>query len=174
MSSKKAANKQWGGRFDQGPDEIMERINASIDFDRRLYRQDIAGSLAHAKMLVHKGILTAEDGAQIEQGLNTISREIEAGKFVYDVGLEDIHMNIEARLKELIGDAAGRLHTARSRNDQVATDFRLYGCAPDMHRYARSAALLELATRPWLGKAEKPMPMSRSCRASRICRAPSR
>ncbi len=122
----KGANQQWGGRFDHGPDEIMERINASIDFDRRLYAQDIGGSLAHAKMLVQQGILSAEDGAEIEHGLNTISREIEAGEFVFDPALEDIHMNIEARLKSLIGDAAGRLHTARSRNDQVATDFRLW------------------------------------------------
>ncbi len=121
-----AANTQWGGRFTVGPDEIMERINASIGFDHRLYAQDIAGSQAHAAMLVAQGILDAEDGDAITLGLDTILREIEVGSFAFSTALEDIHMNIEARLKELIGDAAGRLHTARSRNDQVATDFRLW------------------------------------------------
>ena len=104
----------------------MQRINASIDFDRRLYAQDIAASKAHCEMLVRQGIVDSQDGAAILQGLDTIAREIEAGRFAFEAALEDIHMNIEARLKELIGDAAGRLHTARSRNDQVATDFRLW------------------------------------------------
>ncbi len=122
----KPANVQWGGRFATGPSEVMERINASIGFDRRLFAQDIAGSRAHARMLVAQAILSTEDGKAIEAGLDTISREIEAGEFTFSTALEDIHMNIESRLRELIGDAAGRLHTARSRNDQVATDFRLW------------------------------------------------
>ncbi|WP_037492571.1 argininosuccinate lyase [Sneathiella glossodoripedis] len=121
-----SANELWGGRFAKGPAEIMERINASIDFDRRLYRQDITGSLAHSSMLMAQGIISREDGEKIQQGLRTILREIEAGDFKTDPALEDIHMHVEARLRELIGDAAGRLHTARSRNDQVATDMRLW------------------------------------------------
>ncbi|PWR25388.1 argininosuccinate lyase [Zavarzinia aquatilis] len=116
----------WGGRFDRGPAEIMEKINASIDFDRKLYAQDIAGSKAHAGMLVATGILTRADGDQIQAGLDAVKAEIEEGRFVFRKDREDIHLNIEARLAELIGPAAGRLHTARSRNDQVATDFRLW------------------------------------------------
>jgi argininosuccinate lyase len=104
----------------------MEDINASIDFDRQLYRQDIAASKAHAAMLAKKGIIAAQDAKRIAHGLDTILSEIEAGKFVFKRALEDIHMNVEGRLAELIGPAAGRLHTARSRNDQVATDFRLW------------------------------------------------
>ena len=122
----KSANAQWGGRFTGGPAEVMEKINASIGFDQRLFAQDIAGSRAHAEMLVAQGILSPEDGKEINDGLVTISREIEAGKFKFSQALEDIHMNIEARLHELIGEPAGRLHTARSRNDQVATDLRLW------------------------------------------------
>ena len=122
----KSANAQWGGRFTGGPAEIMEKINASIGFDQRLFAQDIAGSRAHADMLVAQGILSPEDGQAINDGLDTISREIEAGNFPFSQALEDIHMNIEARLRDLIGEPAGRLHTARSRNDQVATDFRLW------------------------------------------------
>jgi argininosuccinate lyase len=127
-SSKPAerANTMWGGRFAGGPAEVMERINASIDFDRRLYTQDIAGSKAHCEMLVRQKIISREDGEAIRQGLDTILREIESGAFTFSAALEDIHMNVEARLAELIGPAAGRLHTARSRNDQVATDFRLW------------------------------------------------
>jgi argininosuccinate lyase len=121
-----AANSMWGGRFAAGPAAIMERINASIDFDKRLFAQDIAGSKAHAAMLVRQGILQAEDGAAIARGLDQILREIEDGKFDFKTALEDIHMNVEARLKDIIGEPAGRLHTARSRNDQVATDFRLW------------------------------------------------
>jgi len=116
----------WGGRFTSGPDAIMEEINASIDFDRHLYRQDIAASKAHAEMLAKQGIITADDAKKIAHGLDTILSEIEAGKFSFKRALEDIHMNVEGRLSELIGEAAGRLHTARSRNDQVATDFRLW------------------------------------------------
>jgi argininosuccinate lyase len=120
------ANPQWGGRFAGGPAEIMRQINASIDFDKRLYAEDIAGSKAHCAMLVKQGILPAKDGAAIAAGLDRIREEIEAGDFVFSEALEDIHMNVEARLAELIGPAAGRLHTARSRNDQVATDLRLW------------------------------------------------
>ncbi|MEH6476382.1 MAG: argininosuccinate lyase [Sneathiella sp.] len=121
-----SANELWGGRFAKGPAEIMERINASIDFDRRLYRQDITGSMAHSSMLMEQGIISREDGEKIQEGLQTILREIEAGNFKTDPALEDIHMHVEARLRELIGDPAGRLHTGRSRNDQVATDMRLW------------------------------------------------
>jgi argininosuccinate lyase len=124
--SDKPANMQWGGRFAGGPSVIMQDINASIGFDRKLWRQDIRGSLAHAAMLAKIGLLTAEDEAAIRCGLQAISGEIEAGQFAFDVALEDIHMNIEARLTERIGEAGKRLHTARSRNDQVATDLRLW------------------------------------------------
>jgi argininosuccinate lyase len=121
-----ASKPLWGGRFAGGPAEIMRRINASIDFDRRLYAEDIAGSKAHCAMLVAQNILSPEDGAAITAGLDQIRSEIESGSFVFSAENEDIHMNIEVRLAELIGPAAGRLHTARSRNDQVATDLRLW------------------------------------------------
>jgi argininosuccinate lyase len=126
MTKKDAGNQMWGGRFASGPDAIMEEINASIDFDQKLYVQDIEGSRAHAAMLAEQGIISREDAKQITAGLDTISSEIEGGSFKFSRELEDIHMNIEARLRELIGDAAGRLHTARSRNDQVALDFRMW------------------------------------------------
>ena len=116
----------WGGRFGESPDAVMDEINASIDFDRHLYRQDIAASKAHAAMLARQGIISTNDAASIAQGLDTILSEIETGTFGFKRALEDIHMNVESRLSELIGPAAGRLHTARSRNDQVATDFRLW------------------------------------------------
>ena len=116
----------WGGRFSASPDAVMEDINVSIDFDRHLFRQDIAASKAHAAMLGKQGIITADDAGKIAHGLDTILSEIESGKFKFKRALEDIHMNVESRLAELIGPAAGRLHTARSRNDQVATDFRLW------------------------------------------------
>ncbi len=119
-------NSQWGARFTGGPAEIMRRINASIDFDKRLWAEDIAGSKAHCAMLVAQNILSAEDGAAIAAGLEQIRTEIEGGDFVFSDAHEDIHMNVEARLAELIGPVAGRLHTARSRNDQVATDLRLW------------------------------------------------
>jgi len=120
------SNKMWGGRFSERPDAIMEEINVSIDVDRHLYAQDIAASKAHAAMLAAQGILTASDAKNIARGLDTILSEISKGQFTFKRALEDIHMNVESRLGELIGPAAGRLHTARSRNDQVATDFRLY------------------------------------------------
>lgn len=120
------ANRMWGGRFSTGPAQVMEEINASIDFDKALYAQDIAGSQAHVRMLAATGIVSADDATAIVAGLDTIKREIDEGRFTFSRALEDIHMNIEARLAELIGPAAGRLHTARSRNDQVALDFRLW------------------------------------------------
>ena len=120
------SNKMWGGRFGAKPDPLMEYFSASIDFDWSLYPQDIAASKAHAAMLAKKGIITAQDAKKIAHGLDTILSEIKASKFAFKSALEDIHMNVESRLAELIGPAAGRLHTARSRNDQVATDFRLW------------------------------------------------
>lgn len=120
------SNKMWGGRFASGPDAIMEEINASIDFDRHLYRQDIAASKAHADMLAKQGIIAADDAKKIAHGLDTILSEIESGNFAFKRALEDIHMNVESRLTDMIGAPAGRLHTARSRNDQVATDFKLW------------------------------------------------
>ena len=122
----KPANAMWGGRFAMSPAEIMQEINASIGFDKRLAPQDIRGSKAHAQMLAEAGIITKTDAREIAKGLDQIQAEITAGTFEFSVALEDVHMNVESRLKTLIGAAAGRLHTARSRNDQVATDFRLY------------------------------------------------
>jgi argininosuccinate lyase len=122
----KPANSLWGGRFAMSPAEIMQEINASIGFDKRLAPQDIRGSKAHAQMLAEAGIITKTDAREIAKGLDQIQAEIEAGTFEFSRALEDVHMNVESRLKEMIGAAAGRLHTARSRNDQVATDFRLY------------------------------------------------
>jgi argininosuccinate lyase len=120
------SNKMWGGRFGAEPDAIMSDINTSLDVDRKLFRQDIAASRAHAEMLAKQGIISAKDAQLILHGLDTILSEMEEGRFPFKRALEDIHMNVEARLAELIGPAAGRLHTARSRNDQVATDFRLW------------------------------------------------
>ena len=120
------ANPLRGGRFDAAPAAVMEEINASVDFDKRLFAQDIAGSKAHCAMLVEQDIITADDGNAILAGLETILGEMESGRFAFDRALEDIHMNVETRLAALAGDAAGRLHTARSRNDQVATDLRLW------------------------------------------------
>ncbi len=120
------SNKMWGGRFTSSPDTVMEKIGASIDFDWHLYRQDIAASKAHAQMLADQGIIATEDAEKIVHGLDTILSEIGEGRFEFKRALEDIHMNVESRLAELIGPAAGRLHTARSRNDQVATDLRLW------------------------------------------------
>jgi argininosuccinate lyase len=124
--SDKPANAMWGGRFAMSPSEIMQEINTSISFDKRLAPQDIRGSKAHAQMLADAGILTKADAREISKGLDQILAEIEAGTFKFSSELEDVHMNVESRLKDLIGPAAGRLHIARSRNDQVATDFRLY------------------------------------------------
>ena len=124
--SKKSSNKMWGGRFSTGPDAIMEAINASIDFDKRLGPEDVESSLAHADMLGATGILNVSDVSAVKEGLQEILSELNSGEFQFSADLEDIHMNIEARLKDKIGSPAGRLHTARSRNDQVATDFRLW------------------------------------------------
>ncbi len=150
MSDSKASNQMWGGRFASGPAAIMEAINASIGFDRKLYAQDIRGSIAHSQMLAERGIISAEDQASIAHGLNTILAEIEAGTFTFSTRLEDIHMNVEARLAELIGPAAGRLHTARSRNDQVAVDFRLWV----KEELARTADALKRMIAAFLDKAE--------------------
>jgi len=147
---KQASNQMWGGRFASGPDAIMEEINASIDFDRKLYAQDIAGSLAHAAMLAKTGIISVEDCNKISHGLNTILSEIEDNSFSFSRRLEDIHMNIESRLAELIGPTAGRLHTARSRNDQVALDFRLWV----KQELVRTDAALTALIAAFLDKAE--------------------
>lgn len=125
-NSNNSSNQMWGGRFEEKPSDIMTQINASIGVDQRLWRQDIAGSKAHAEMLVKQGIISAEDGAAIQKGLDQVAGEIQSGELQFSTALEDIHMNVESRLREIIGDAAGRLHTARSRNDQVATDFRMW------------------------------------------------
>jgi len=119
-------NSMWGGRFTSGPDAVMEAINASIDVDQRMAKQDIDGSRAHARMLAQQGIISKADAAAIDDGLATVSEEIAQGLLTFRRELEDIHMNVEARLKEIVGEPAGRLHTGRSRNDQVATDFRLW------------------------------------------------
>jgi argininosuccinate lyase len=143
------SNKMWGGRFSAAPDAIMADINTSIDVDRKLFRQDILASRAHAEMLKAQDIITAQDALAIVRGLDTILKEIETGRFEFKRDLEDIHMNVEARLAELIGPSAGRLHTARSRNDQVATDFRLWVRDTigdiDMSLAAYQAALAEQA-----------------------------
>jgi argininosuccinate lyase len=122
----KTSNKMWGGRFQMSPAEIMEEINASVEFDKALAPHDIRGSRAHAQMLADAGIITKADAREIIKGLSEVEAEIAAGKFKFSRALEDVHMNVESRLKDIVGAAAGRLHTARSRNDQVATDFRLF------------------------------------------------
>jgi argininosuccinate lyase len=126
MTKRPDGQQMWGGRFSAKPDQIMEAINASIDVDKRLAEEDIAGSKAHAAMLAKTGVLSKADAAAIDAGLDQVLGEIRDGKLSYSKALEDIHMNVESRLKEIIGEPAGRLHTARSRNDQVATDFRLW------------------------------------------------
>ncbi len=123
---KQSSNKMWGGRFDAKPSDLMQEINQSITFDQRLYKQDIKGSTAHAKMLAKVGVLTEIESKKIIDGLKKIEKEIESGELIFKIELEDIHMNIESRLREIIGNVAGKLHTARSRNDQVALDFRLF------------------------------------------------
>ncbi len=138
------SNRMWGGRFGGSPDDIMEEINASIGFDQRLFAQDIQGSLAHCAMLAAQGIISADDATAISDGLQRIKGEIEAGDFSFSRSLEDIHLNIEARLTEMIGPAAGRLHTARSRNDQVATDFRLFMRDSLDHLGAQTTALMKV------------------------------
>ena len=148
--SDKSSNQMWGGRFAAGPDAIMEAINASIGYDQRMAAQDIAGSRAHAAMLATTGIISDSDAETIREGLLTVLSEIDSGTFKFSTALEDIHMNVEARLKEIIGEPAGRLHTARSRNDQVATDFKLWV------RDQMDAAIegIEALIRALLGQAE--------------------
>jgi argininosuccinate lyase len=146
-----STNKMWGGRFDSGPAAIMREITPSIDFDKRLAAEDLAGSRAHCRMLANEGIISKDDGQAILDGLTAIEKEIAEGKFVFKRELEDIHLNIEARLAELIGPPAGRLHTARSRNDQVVTDFRLWVRAACEHA---DSGLLALQ-RALLAQAEK-------------------
>ena len=136
------SNRMWGGRFGGSPDDIMEEINASIGFDQRLFAQDIRGSRAHCEMLAAQGIISGEDAAAILGALTQVEAEIEAGEFSFSRALEDIHLNIEARLTDIIGPAAGRLHTARSRNDQVATDFRLFVRDSLDHLTAQTTALM--------------------------------
>ncbi len=133
----------WGGRFSAEPDQVMQAINASIDVDRRLAEEDIAGSKAHADMLRHAGILTQADAEAIAAGLDQVLGEIRAGTFTFSAALEDIHMNVESRLKEIIGEPAGRLHTARSRNDQVALDFRLWVKTACLCRTTQITALMQ-------------------------------
>lgn len=136
---KSGGQSMWGGRFETSPDDVMTAINASISFDKRLWREDLQGSRAHCRMLMAQNIITSSDGDAILKGLDQIENEIQDSKFVFDPALEDIHMHVEARLKAIIGDAAGRLHTARSRNDQVATDFKLWTrAAIDAHINALS------------------------------------
>jgi argininosuccinate lyase len=151
-------NKMWGGRFASGPDAIMEKINASIGFDKVLYTQDIAGSKAHAIMLAETGIISAEDALEIDQGLDTILSELESGAFKFSTALEDIHMNIESRLLELIGSPAGRLHTARSRNDQIALDFRLWVKQAAIETEAALGQLMETFLTKAEAHAASPMP----------------
>ncbi len=148
--SNDTSNQMWGGRFSAGPDAIMEAINASIGFDKRMAAQDIAGSRAHAAMLAATGIVSDSDAEAMREGLLTVLSEIEGGTFEFSAALEDIHMNVEARLKALIGEPAGRLHTGRSRNDQVATDFKLWV------RDQMDAAIggIEALQRALLGQAE--------------------
>jgi argininosuccinate lyase len=147
---KSTGNQMWGGRFSAEPDAVMQAINASIRFDKKLYAHDIAGSTAHVRMLARQGIVSETDAESIVQGLDTILSEIERGTFRYSDALEDIHMNIEARLAELVGEPAGRLHTARSRNDQVAVDFRLWV----KEAANAAAALLQALIAALLDKAE--------------------
>ena len=126
MSNKKKSNKMWGGRFSEKSTDLLTKINSSIDIDKRLAFEDILGSKAHVEMLGKTGIITKKTRDEILYGLKEIEKELISGDFIFDSGLEDIHMNIEARLGKIIGPEAGRIHTARSRNDQVVTDFRLW------------------------------------------------
>ena len=141
----------WGGRFESSPSKIMEKINASIDFDSRLYLQDITASKAHVAMLVKQKIISPKEGTQIKDGLDQILDEIESGSLEFKTSLEDIHMNIESRLNEIIGDVAGKLHTARSRNDQVATDFKLW-VRDELDRLNNALQLLQ---KTFINQAEK-------------------
>ena len=148
-------NKLWGGRFNQPTDKFVEEFTASIDFDKRLYHQDIRGSMAHARMLGRQGIISNEDVEAIVKGLKDILDQIERGEFDFSVSLEDIHMNIEARLSERIGEAGKRLHTARSRNDQVALDIRLYL----RDEIVEISAYIDMLIDALLGQAEKTIDM---------------
>ncbi|MBQ6759241.1 MAG: argininosuccinate lyase, partial [Selenomonadaceae bacterium] len=142
------SDKLWGGRFERSTDEMINEFQASIDFDKRMYREDIEGSMAHAKMLAAQGIITDDDAKKICAGLSEILKQIDAGEFKFSVALEDIHMNVEAALTAAIGAAGGRLHTARSRNDQVALDTHLY-----MRRQVREVQRLILDLQAALVKA---------------------
>jgi argininosuccinate lyase len=164
MTKNPESNSMWGGRFSARPDQVMEAINASIDVDKRLAEQDIAGSKAHAAMLAKTGVITQADEAAIQTGLDQVLSEIREGKFQFSKALEDIHLNVESRLKEIIGEAAGRLHTARSRNDQVALDFRLWVKSACQTRRDQITALMKACWRR-----PKPTPTP-SCRASPTCR----
>ena len=143
MTKRPDGQQRWGGRFSAKPHQVMEAINASIDVDKRLAEEDIAGSKAHAAMLAKTGVLSKVDAAAIDQGLDQVLEEIRSGKLSYSKALEDIHMNVESRLKEIIGEPAGRLHTARSRNDQVATDFRLWVKSACAMRIRQIEALMQ-------------------------------
>ena len=166
MTDENTSTKLWGGRFTESTDAFVEAFTASIDFDQRLYRYDIAGSTAHASMLAHVGIITADECNTITSGLEDILAEIERGDFAWSVELEDIHMNIEARLIERIGETGKKLHTGRSRNDQVATDLRLY-LRDEIDKLCR--ALIRLRTALVDIADARPTP---SCPALRICRSP--
>jgi argininosuccinate lyase len=126
MSQSDSSQYTWAGRFSEPMSDLVKRYTASVDFDRRMWRQDIRASIAHATMLAKQEIISADDLADIERGMAQVAREIENGSFVWSLDLEDVHLNIEKRLTALVGDAGKRLHTGRSRNDQVATDIRLY------------------------------------------------
>jgi len=152
MSNEKTVEKPWTGRFSEPTDAFVEAFGASVGFDQRMYKQDIQGSIAHAKMLARVGVLTEAERDEIIRGLTRIEAEIQAGDFPWSIALEDVHMNIEKRLTDMIGDAGKKLHTGRSRNDQVATDVRLYlrdeidgAIAPELKRL--QASLIELAER---------------------------
>ena len=161
-SSAGRGNAMWGGRFADGPSAIMREINASIPFDKALWRQDIAGSRAHVSMLAAQGILSQEDANTIDDGLQTIAAEYERDGVPENWDLEDIHMTVESRLTELVGPVAGRLHTARSRNDQVATDFKLWTREAGSPRCRPRWSRVRSSTRPT------------SCPASPICRPHNR
>ena len=158
MNAPHASQYTWAGRFSEPVSDLVKRYTASVDFDRRMWRQDIRASLAHARMLARQGIIAAADLADIERGMAQIEAEIEAGRFDWQLDLEDVHLNIEKRLTALVGDAGKRLHTGRSRNDQVATDIRLWLCDTLDEITARlrafQSALVDLAAR----EAATPMP----------------
>jgi len=151
MSDNKETSKLWGGRFQEPTDSFVQRFTASVQFDQRMASQDIQGSLAHASMLATIGILSSDELEAIKQGLQTIQAEIETGEFAWSIELEDVHMNIEARLTQLIGPAGKKLHTGRSRNDQVATDIRLYlraaidSISPEITRLQKGIITLAMA-----------------------------